>query len=244
MWPQLWLLAPVAQLELFRQKRLDEALCLDRREAPALRGTLGADVLERPRLREQAVISTLFVGSPPWDDVRLVRALSGALNRPLLIRDLFGGRAVPAGVIPPRPSDTSITSGGVLARHSGYEPDAEAGARDAKALWDAAGGPSLGTVTVDFPSIFDPAYSASSVVTGRLNAVLGPQFRPAVETYTTISKKAVEHRYGNGANAFWFGWGPPFVEPDPSRWLIETFSSAGPGFAKSLPKRLNLSHST
>ncbi|MEP7215426.1 MAG: hypothetical protein ABI782_04185, partial [Anaerolineaceae bacterium] len=37
-----------------------------------------------------------------------------------------------------------------------------------------------------------------------------------------------ERRYGNGRAAFWFGWGPPLVEPDPSRLLIETYSSSGP----------------
>ena len=58
--------------------------------------------------------------------------------------------------------------------------------------------------------------------------MLGPQFRAAVETYTTISAKTIDGRYGNGRAAFWFGWGPPLLEPDPSRALIETYSSSGP----------------
>ncbi|MFN0146683.1 MAG: ABC transporter substrate-binding protein, partial [Dehalococcoidia bacterium] len=223
----LEVLAPVAAIDLFREKRLDETICLDRREAPALRAAFTGEVVERGRFREEAIISTLFVGAPPWDDARLVRALSGALNRVGIARDLFGGRAIASGPVPPPPG----LSPGEAARRAGYEMDADAAGREAKALWDAAGGASLGTVTIDFPSIFDPLYSASSFVTARLNAILGPQFRPAVETYTTISKKAVEHRYGNGTPAFWFGWGPPFVEPDPSRWLIETYASDGSGFA-------------
>src|SRR5690606_28055806 len=36
--------------------------------------------------------------------------------------------------------------------------------------------------------------------------------------------------YGNGQLALWFGWGPPMVEPDPSRSLIEMW---GPGSATS-----------
>jgi len=51
------------------------------------------------------------------------------------------------------------------------------------------------------------------------------QFHAAVQTYTTISAKVQAGKYGNGNAAFWFGWGPPISEPDPSRRLIETFHS-------------------
>jgi hypothetical protein len=59
-----------------------------------------------------------------------------------------------------------------------------------------------------------------------LNQALGSQFRAAVETYPTISQKTIDHRYGGDQAAFWIGWGPPDTEPDPSRWLIETFASS------------------
>ena len=68
---------------------------------------------------------------------------------------------------------------------------------NARRLWVAAGGPGLGPVTIDFPSIFDPLYSASSVVVGLLNEAIGPQFRAAVETYTTISRRVLDGYYGS-----------------------------------------------
>jgi hypothetical protein len=90
-------------------------------------------------------------------------------------------------------------------------------------MWQAAGGPALGAITIDFPSIFDPLYSASSIVPGLLQQVLGNTFRPAVETYTTIAQKIADGRYGNGAAAFWFGWAPNLVSPDPTREFLETY---------------------
>ena len=212
-------------LQLFLAKQLDEVVTRDRRDAPAIRSAAGDVPISYPRFEESPVVSTFFVGAPPWNDSRLLRAISHALSRRALAERLFGGRAIawwafPVSVDYLRLEDT--------AKLPGFMDPVDA--LLARELWEAAGGRSLGTVTIDFPSIFDPLYSASSVVTGMLNeAIGGNQFRPAVETYTTIARKAADHRYGNGNAAFWFGWGPPFVEPEPSRWAIETYASNSPG---------------
>lgn len=220
---------PFDEVERFVRKEVDEILTRDRRDAARIRAAApGAS--ERPRFEESPVISTFFVGAPPWDNPELRRALSGALNRHELSRRLFGGRAEPSARVAPvwpefAPSETD------LARYPGYRTSFEDDAREARARWQAAGAPAFGPVTVDFPAIFDPLYSASSVVVGMLNEILGAQFRAAVDSYQAISRKAIEHRYGNGNAAFWFGWGPLFVGADPSRFLDETYHSSGPGFA-------------
>lgn len=206
-------------------RRIDEYLARDRRDTAMLRKD--GRLLELSRYEDSPVISTFFIGSPPWNNPALLRAISGALNRGWLSQALFGGRADPCGPISPA-SGALAPSPPQVAKYAGFGADAEAEARAARAAWDTAGGPALGPVTIDFPSIFDPLYSASSVVVSRLNDVLGPQFRAAAETYTTISSKAADGRYGNGRAAFWFGWGPPMLEPDPSRMLVETYSSSGP----------------
>jgi peptide/nickel transport system substrate-binding protein len=212
-----------AGLEAFLAGDVDEFVAYDRRDAAAAARAGG--VVAGTVLAERPVLSTLSVGAPPWDNVALRRALSLALHRGRLAEALFGGRAVASGPVPPVHGAWAPVAG----VSSGT---AEADAAEARALWEAGGGPALGTVTVDFPSIFDPLFAASSGVIGLLNAVLGPgQFRPAVETYTTISRKALDGAYGNGRAAFWFGWGPDFAEPEPSRWLWETYASEGPGFA-------------
>lgn len=205
--------------------RIDEHLAHDRRDAAALRAD--GRMRELTRFEDSPIISTFFAGAPPWNNPALVHAISGALNRYWLSEALFGGRAEACGPISPA-SGRFAPLPREMERFPGFGVDANTEAAAARAAWDAAGGSALGTVVIDFPSIFDPLYSASSVVVGRLNDVLGPQFRAAVETYTTISRKTADRRYGNGRAAFWFGWGPPLVEPDPSRLLIETYSSTGP----------------
>lgn len=205
----------------FREKGLDEASAFDRRDAAAMRALPGAPI-ETPLFHEAPVVSSFAIEAPPWNDASLLHALSGALNRQELARRLFGGRAVPAGPVSPL-FPTFALPEAELSTFPGYRTDPALDAREARARWDAAGGPALGTVVIDFPSIFDPLYSASTFVTAMLNEVLGNQFRPAVETYTAISTKAAAGLYGNGKPAFWFGWAPALPEPEPSRMLIETY---------------------
>ena len=205
--------------------RRDDLVTRDRRDAAELRKE--SRLIETARYEDSPVISTVYTGSAPWNNTDLLRAISAALNRGWLAEQLFGGRADPCGPASPASGGFAL-DGQSLGRYAGYAADPETDASRARALWNSAGGAALGTVTIDFPSIFDPLYSASSLVVGRLNTVLGPQFRAAVETYTTISSKTAELRYGNGRAAFWFGWGPPLLEPDPSRALLETYFSGGP----------------
>lgn len=218
---RLELRTPWGGVAAFLAGEVDEFVAYDRRDAAeASQG----DAVEGAVLAERPVISTMAVGAPPWESVALRRALSLALHRGRLADVLFGGRAVASGPVPPVHGDWAAGAAG------GGTPEADAA--EARALWEAGGGPALGAVTVDVPSIFDPLYAASAGVIGLLNEVFGTgQFRAAVETYTTISRKTLEGAYGNGRAAFWFGWGPDFAEPEPSRWLWETYSSEGPGFA-------------
>ena len=196
---------------------IDEAMTRDRRDAAAVRGSDG--FAEFARFEREHVMSTFALDAAPWNDPGLITALSAALNRGWLAEALFGGRAVPSGPVPPVHDGWTVSFAGL----PGYSGDPASDASDARQRWDTAGGPALGTVTVDFPSIFDPLYSASSVVIERLNTVLGPQFVPAVETYTLISQRVGSGYYGNGRAATWFGWGPPIPSPDPTRWFAETY---------------------
>lgn len=213
---------PARDLDPFRRGEAGEFLAFDRRDAASLRESPGAAVLELPRLEDSPVITSCFAGAPPWNNPALLRAITAALNRGELAQRLFGGRAVAFGLVTPA-TPTFALSEAELTSFDGYRGDSAEDALQAKTLWTAGGGPALGPITVDFPSIFDPLYSASSVVTGMLNETLGAQFRAAVETYTTIAAKVQSRRYGNGRAALWFGWGPPLAGPDPSPWLIETF---------------------
>lgn len=228
---------PGSSRELLLLGASDEALLRDRRDAPALRARSG--LTEFTRLEESPVITTLSTSAPPWNNPELVRALSGALHRGWLGRELFGGRALPGSPIDPVFGAPFALAATDLARFPGYGPSPDGDAADARRRWDAAGGAALGTVRIDFPSVFDPAYGASAVVTARLAAVLGNRFVAAVEPYTTIGERASAGEYGNARAAFWFGWGPPFDDPDPSRLLAATYAPGLPALAKRFDELLN-----
>ncbi|MCC7362818.1 MAG: hypothetical protein IT303_00465 [Dehalococcoidia bacterium] len=216
---------PAGDPAAFLAREVDEFIARDRRAAQELRAA-GAGFHEERREEDFNVISTLSVGGPPWDHPGLRLALLGALHRGELAARLFGGRALPALPVPGGAAGLSEQD---IVTLPGYGPDFAAAAKDARARWEAAGGPALGVITIDFPSIFDPLYSASSVVTGMLNEVLGPQFRAAVETYTAISRKSIEGQYGNGRAAAWFGWAPAFTTPEPAQLLFERYHSSSAG---------------
>lgn len=215
---ELHVVEPADAAQRFADGSLDEAITRDRRDAAILSG------FEQPsrRYEREIIMSSFHMGAPPWSAFSLVNAISAALLRPTLVNRLFGGRAEPAYPIPP--SNVLKTDARTLIGYPGYLDEPEGASATARHWWDAAGGPGLGTITVDFPSVFDPLYSASSIVTGMLNEVLGPQFRPAVETYQTISNRVHDGYYGNGRAAFWFGWGPPLATPSAARYVAETYA--------------------
>ncbi|MGK2965962.1 MAG: ABC transporter substrate-binding protein [Tepidiformaceae bacterium] len=213
----------------FVAREIDVFLARDRRDVEALETEPG--VSRERRFEENATISTVFAGAPPWSDLNLLRAVSVALNRPELIRRLHGELAVASGPVAPAYGGFGVSERELVSK-AGYRADFAADIAEARALWSAGGGEGLGAVTVEFPSTYDPIYSASSVVCGMLNEALGvSQFVPAVHQYTVISAKALALEYGSGRPALWFGWGPPFESPDPARYLIETFRTGAPGWA-------------
>ncbi len=221
---------------------LDEVITRDRRDAPRVRQAL-PHAAELARFQESPVVTTFFAGAAPWNNPELVRALSGALNRQELARRLFGGRAAASALVTPVTPGFAL-SDAELAAFPGYRSSLEDDVGEARKRWTAAGGPALGPVTVEFPSIFDPLYGASDTVIGMLGEALGPQFKAAVDTYTAISAKALDRAYGNGKAALWFGWAPPLEGPDPSRALLDVLGASGAtaaalGIAGQAPRALS-----
>ncbi len=197
---------------------IDSYVAHDRRDAAAVRSATGESFRETPAAAASPLLSTFFVGAPPWNNAQLRIALSGALNRRELARRLFGGSAAPWWPLHGAPVPTNI---------AGYRETATDDFNEARQRWEASGGPALGVVTIDIPSILDPLYAVSSVVVGMLNETLGAgQFRPAIETYPAISTKVLDGYYGNGRAATWFGWGPAVIEPDPVRTLFDWYHSS------------------
>lgn len=225
---ELHVVEPADAARRFADGSLDEAMVFDRRDALKLRALSSRSAVGPFRVQRELIMSSFFIGAPPWNNPELVTALSMALNRHPLLANLVGGRAIAAGPIPGALANAAVTEK-QPAGWPGYGAWDDAAAKDASARWQAAGGPGLGTIVIDFPSVFDPLYSGSSVIVSQLSSVLGAQFRPAVETYTTISKRVLDGYYGKSRAAFWFGWGAPIASPDARRFAAETFAPGSPG---------------
>ena len=203
----------------------------DRRDVAAIRAGAGSEAVRAPVLFDTPIMSTFYVGASPWNDPRLLEALHLAMDRVELATRLFGDPERGAASIFMLPPASGLSLGLNEPALQAFDGPVglDARWRAARERWEAAGGAALGPITIDFPSIFDPRYAASAVVPALLNEALGvDQFRPAVLSYTTISRKAAEGEYGNGTAAFWFGWGPQFNDPAAARVLYETYHSAGP----------------
>ena len=214
--------SPFDVVERYRAGHLDEFPALDPRAAAAARAL--PEIQQLSTFLREPVISTFATAAPPWSDTRLLDAISGALNRPELAATLFAGRAQPSGPLPP--VYAAALSPQALAPFPGFSRDPDADARAARQRWEAANGPALGTIIVDFPAIFDPRYAAAAHIVRRLSAVLGPQFKPAIERYPTIAERVEQGYYGNGRAAFWFGWATPLPSPDPREALLQLHGHA------------------
>ncbi|WP_322819760.1 ABC transporter substrate-binding protein [Tepidiforma sp.] len=214
--------SPFDVVERYRAGHLDEFPAFDPRDADSARALPEIQQL-RTFLREP-VISTFATSAPPWSDTRLLDAISGALDRHWLAATLFAGRAQPSGPLPPVYAATLDAQ--ALAPFPGFSTDPDADARAARQRWEAANGPALGTIVIDFPAIFDPRYAAAAHIVRRLATVLGPQFQPAIERYPTIAERIEQGYYGNGRAAFWFGWAAALPSPDPREALLQLHGHA------------------
>jgi hypothetical protein len=125
-----------------------------------------------------------------------------------------------------------------LITFEGYREDRATEETEAKAMWDAAGGPGLGQIIVDFPDIWQGLYGGAAAVTGQLKAVLGNDFTPTIQTYATISNKVANTQYGNGHNNIWYGWIFDIAEPEPTLYLHGFFNSTQPQFRSSASRSI------
>ncbi len=175
---------------------------------------------------------TYAAGGPPWNDPKKIGAIFMALDRRSVITSLLQGQASLSGNVPPPQAAFGINEKELIT-FPGYKEDRAAEEKEAKAMWDAAGGPALGDITVDIPDIWEGLYSGgAALITTQLKKVLGNNFVAKVENYTTISTKVTKAQYGNGNNNIWYGWISDIqdLEPTLSNYLI--YNSSQPQWAQ------------
>jgi peptide/nickel transport system substrate-binding protein len=168
--------------------------------------------------------------NPPWSDQRLIGAIFKAFDRRAYLNSLLRGQAVLSGNVPPPQGAFGITERELIT-FEGYREDRATEEREARQMWDAAGGAQLGEIIVDIPDIWEGLYSGgAALITTQLKKVLGNEFRAKIETYTVISTKVTKAEYGNGNNNIWYGWISDIQDPEPTLSNFLIYNSTQPQF--------------
>lgn len=157
-------------------------------------------------------------------DNRLVQAMNMAIDRRQLIQTLHQGLGQVSGPV------TWIQEGFAIPRDelvkfNGYRTDRQAELRDARQLWQAAGGASLGDIDITIPRTWAAPYpDTQQIIPKMLNDNLGvTQFKSTLSDY---NENIIPNLF-NGNFPSWFGWITAVDSPDPRTQLRNVFHSKG-----------------
>lgn len=172
------------------------------------------------------VFMSLNTGKPPFNkDPRLVKAMYLAFDRRLAIQTFHQGLGQVSGPVPwlqegfALKPDTLITYGG-------YKSDHAADVKEAKALWDAAGGSTVGDIDIKVPDTWLANWpDTPQFLINMFNTAFGTsQFKSTKTTYNEeIIPNLAKQEFPN-----WFGWTSQVNSPDPRSDLFSGFNSASP----------------
>ncbi|MBI2767551.1 MAG: hypothetical protein HYX53_16770, partial [Chloroflexi bacterium] len=195
-----------AQQAAFEQRQLDRFLPTAVKVIDDLSSRLKGKIDVQKAFSGNPQAGTYSVQTPPWNDPRRIGAIFKAFDRRSVVNSLLQGQAALSGNVPPPQAAFGITEKELIT-FEGYKEDRATEEKEAKAMWEASGGPALGDITVDIPDIWEGLYSGgAALITNQLKKVLGNNFNAKIENYTTISTKVSKAQYGNGNNNVWWGW--------------------------------------
>lgn len=219
-----------AQEAAFRQKEIDSFSPSQNSVIEDLLSELSDEIYETKVFSGNPQAGTYYGGAAPWSDPNLIGAIFRAFDRRALIQSLLQGKAVLSGNVPPTQAAFGINEAELIT-YPGYLEDRTKEATEAKAMWEAGGGPALGEIIVDIPDIWEGLYSGgAALITNNLNQILGNTFTARIEPYSTITTKIVEQKYGGGNNNVWWGWITELSDPEPTLLNYLQYNSAQPQF--------------
>jgi ABC-type transport system substrate-binding protein len=221
------LIDPAAIQGAFEQKEIDWIAPPQKAVVDELLSRYDGETWNEKVFTPNPIASSINAAGPPFSDLRIPQAISQAMDRRGLIQQLFQGNGVISASTPPGWAPYALPEAELIT-FPGYLPDRDADIADAKAMWEAAGGPDLGEFVFDIPDIFEGTYAGvSSLLTTHMHSVFGNEFRAELVPYATITSKLVSGQYGNGNNSMWWGWTNPPSDPDASVGLVSFRHSTG-----------------
>ncbi len=214
---------PNAYRIAFEQKQVDSMTDPDPNTILAIHD----DLIDETYLTYQGVANTVAIFTPsnkaPWNDLRLTRAIDLATNRRQLIQQLHNGLGKVSGPVSWMQEAWAIPQGD-LETTPGYRVDKDADIEEARALWNAAGGPELGQIDWVTSELW-----ASRAAWSATPGIIAEMFNQAFDTdqFNGITKPYLEIIPSWIAKDFdpFFSWIPNIEIPDARADMIGAFTT-------------------
>ncbi len=159
-----------------------------------------------------------------FKDIRLVQAMNMAFDRRQAIQAFHQGLGQVSGPVTWLQEGYAVKPDDLI-KYQGYRTDRNAELKDARDLWNAAGGAALGDVDVRVPDTWlGPYPDTNSILSKMFNDALGvTQFKSTKCTYNDdIIPNLSKGTYPN-----WFAWTNAVTSPDPRLDIVSNFTTTG-----------------
>ncbi len=214
---------PNAYRIAFEQKQVDSMTDPDPNTILAIHDNL----IDETYLTYQGVANTVAIftpsNKPPWNDLRLTRAIDLATNRRQLIQQLHNGLGRVSGPVTWMQESWAIPQED-LETTPGYRIDRDADVEEARALWNAAGGPDIGQIDWVTSELW-----ASRAAWSATPGIIAEMFNQAFDTdqFNGITKPYLEIIPSWNARDFdpFFSWIPNVEIPDARADMISAFTT-------------------
>lgn len=182
-------------------------------------------------LRYSGTANTVAIYLPrtqaPWTDDRLIKAINLAADRRQIIQQLHSGLGKVSGPVSWLQEKWAIDQK-TLETTPGYRLKKDEDLKEAKALWDAASGSTVGDITWVVPDTWASRAgwgSTPEILTAMFNKAFGTtQFKGKTANYSQIIPAWQSKKFDP-----FFGWIPNVEIPDARADLVAALSSTSPG---------------
>jgi ABC-type transport system substrate-binding protein len=218
---------PTAYRIAFEQKQVDSFTDPDPSVVLAIAEANGDDMTVRYSGTANTVAIYLPYATAPWNNLDLVKAIHLAADRRQLIQQLHAGLGKVSGPVSWLQELWAIPDT-ELETTPGYRVQKEDDLTEARALWEAGGGPALGEITWVVPDTWSQRAgwgSTPEIMAQMFNTAFNTtQFKGAVKSYGEI----IPAWFSKNFDPF-FGWIPNVEIPDARADMVAAFLSTSPG---------------
>lgn len=170
--------------------------------------------------------------TPPWNNDQLLLAISRVLDRRQFVSQFYQGLGGIFGQIAPAQAAFSIKESELITL-PGYLENRATDIAEGKKLWEANGGPALGTINLDLPDVLELAIPGFTDLWVKQFQQLGNPVEPKIVPFSTIISKINALQYGNaskpgGGTNMYIGVGSDLQGPEPTVGIYQNYNSSQP----------------